>query len=282
MVSLEPASSTPTETAHYNCAVQSMPEYLRAQEQRLTPLGQKDDETTLVFQKYHLPIQAITVTGKDGIQVKIIRALVDPEEYVIPVGKGKTAQLLKIVQEDQLATSTNWKAGEMYGVAPLWTSLEIVVGNKEAPETCYRYKVLDARATDDPSRLTFTVESNIEHEKSQGAYTPSRFKAQGELQELVEELPSSEATGLPSAVVRSGSFNDSQNEIMSNYEALPLTHGQRSGNLIAHQRAPQTMTRFADDTANLEIDLTQKNLWVVVASGDAVEANWKEKQKKLA
>lgn len=167
----------------------------------------------------------------------------------------------------------------MFGDAPRWSSLEIIVGNKKAPETCYRYKVLDARVTDDPSRLTFTVESNIEHEKSQGAHTPSRFKTQGELQELVEELPSPEATGLSSAVVRSGSFNDSQNEIMSNYGALPLAHGQRSGNLIAHQRAPQTMTRFADDTTSLVIDLNQKNLWVVVASGDAVEAYWKEKQK---
>lgn len=59
MVNSEPSPSIRTETAHYYYAVRSMPELLRAQEQRLTPLGKKTMGLLLYFKNIIYPTRKL-------------------------------------------------------------------------------------------------------------------------------------------------------------------------------------------------------------------------------
>ncbi|MBN1263350.1 MAG: hypothetical protein JW991_03250 [Candidatus Pacebacteria bacterium] len=266
----------PARTEKSSSAFAVMLEALRAQESRLALLGQRDARATRVFQDYHLPGQEFT-RQQDGKQVEVVRGLVDPEEYAILVNKyNGGAQLLKIVDEDQKALAEGWKTIGLKGEPPLHSSLEIIVGNINDPKTCYRYKVLDARSTDDSTGVVITVQQNIEHEREGGAFMPFRVSAGKEKPELRGETSVRDTPPLSMAVVSDSGFTDSQRRLMRKDNFPPkLALGRRTGSLIAHQRVPEGMTRFADDVANLEIDLQRDNLWVVAISGDAVEAQCK-------
>lgn len=137
-------SSIKIETRHYNIA--STIDSLRTQEKRLTSLGPRDEVTTKIFQDYHLPGQEFVRERPSGEKVKFVRALLDPEEYVIRVDREEGfARFLEIVQEDQLSLAKGWKKHKIPGEPPLWTSLEIITGEKDRPDDCYRFKLLDAQ-----------------------------------------------------------------------------------------------------------------------------------------
>ena len=55
-----------------------------------------------------------------------------------------------------------------------------------------------------------------------------------------------------------------------------LLKGNRTGQLTKHQRPPIGVTTFLEDTLTTEIDLTQDNLWIVVASAAAIDAYMKK------
>ena len=278
MDQLEQPQPTRTETRHFNIAVSLGS--LRTQEQRLAALGQRDERATEIFQGYHLPGQEFIREQEDGERVKVVRGLVDPEEYAILVNKNNGgAQLLRVVGEDQKASAEGWKKIGLEGEPPLYSSLEIIVGNIDAPETCYRYKVLDVHTTNNPAEVVVTVKQNVEHEKEKGEFIPFGVLGGEEKSDPKEETSNLDTTPSSMVVVSNEGFTDSQKELMEKDNLPPnLAFGKRTRNLIAHQRAPQGMTRFADDVVILKIDL-QKNLWVVAVSGDAVEAHYKTLRK---
>lgn len=275
MDQLEQPQPARVETSHFNIVV--TPESLRIQERRLASLGQRDERATGVFQHYHLHGQKCIRKRKGEEQVEVVRGLIDPEEYVIVVDKNNGGvQLLKIVDEDQKAFAEGWKKYGIQGEPPLYSSLEIIVGITDVPERCYRYKVLDAKATGDSDKIMVIVEQNVEHEKG-GVFKPYRVTGRDEKPEPKEGSSDPDTTPSSMVAVDYEEFTDFQKELMEEENLSPTpVFGKRIKNLIAHQRAPKGMTRFADDVAKFEIDLEKTNLWVVAVSGDAVEAHFKK------
>lgn len=273
MDSLEQSQPTKTETRHFNIGVTT--DYLKTQEKRLGSLGPRDEKTTSIFQNYHLPDQEFVREQTDGEKVKVVRSLVDPEEYVLPLDKAKGSnQLVEIVREDQRGLAKGWKKNGLEGEPPLYSSSDIILGKPEIPETCYRYKLQDVQVGEASGEISLVVEQNIEHEKEKGAFVPfGAVDSKGE-QEPEEQKKEENPDTTPSSmtIVNEEDFADSQKDLMKKGN-LPssIAFGRRTGNLIAHQRAPQDMTRFSDNVARLKINTQTDNVWIVVVSADAVE-----------
>lgn len=246
----------------------------RGDDQKLASLGHKDENATDICRNYRLPGQESTRVLENGERVQVARTMIDPGEYVIRIGGNHDiTQLLRFVQEGHRTIEEGWEKFSSWGKPPLYSFLEIIVGNTDTPETCYRYRLLDAQAAEDPDSITLTIAHNVEHEKEDGAYVPCSGSGQDEnLQpEKNSSLPVSTT---PIALVDENAFTESQRTLMADSNLPPsIVFGKRTGLLIAHQRALEIMTRFSDDIGYIEVDLQKSNLWVVAANGDAVSVN---------
>ena len=238
------------------------------QETRLKSLGLKDNDATRVFQNYQLPDQSLLLTDqKTRTQRLAYKGLIDPEEYVIAIDDvQRTTRLSQIIDEDQVAYREGYKKHKFEGKPSLFSSIEIIVGDVESPETCYRYQVLDLHTSLDSTRMTFTIEPNFEHKKSSEAFQSS---ASANSQTIGEAQPKTPTTVL----VGNNGLSDTQQGLMGSEGQDNFAVGKRTGELISHQRAPQGMTMFRADRTDIEIDLTKNHIWVVALSADLVAEN---------
>lgn len=114
------------------------------------------------------------------------------------------------------------------------------------------------------------LSKTFEHEKEKGAWVPSRDDEPSERDG--DESSDLDTSVPPIALIEENKFNEVQRALIHSEDLLPgIAFGVRTGFLIAHQRAPQEMTRFADDIGKIELDTSRDHLWVVAVSADAVE-----------
>lgn len=231
----------------------------RARELRAAALGSKDQETTEILRGYFLPDQEyVRETG--GKKVEVVRALLDPQEYVVKVEKPD--ELVAQVNQDRQNQLTSMR--EVLGQPDLqeedvwlWHSYEVVIGNPSFPHTVYRNRLMNAWIEN--GKLVLTVQGNIEHEKL-GAVIPEKGQQGGVIETEDEKKPRKKLQV---------SLSDLTEE-----QALGMKHpgiaiGLRTGTLISHQRSPKEMTLFADDQVDIIVDKSER-LWVVITDADAL------------
>jgi hypothetical protein len=242
-------------------------DYVVEEEQRLAVLGSKDDKATDIFRKHILPGQDRTVLH-DGAMVPEVRAIIDPEEYVIPV--NNISELTALAKQDHARIAEGWRKYGTTGEPPVYTFMEIIIGDPSAPESCYRLRLLDANQTDQADVISLLIERNLQFEKSPDVLRP-----------IYQASPNTTDVALPpqGVIVNPDIFDESQNAIMRSPDlSNNLAFGYRTGEVIEHQRRPKGTTRYEETSATMEVPLETQHLWVVVLDGERYAQSRLQKQ----
>lgn len=241
-------------------------ERLRDEELRASALGFKDQGTTWFLRNYYLFGQEFIRETNRG-KIKVVRALLDPQEYVIRV--TNQGELVAQVQQDrqrQLETLRRILHRPELNEEDVWPwrSYEVVIGNPFYPETVYRYRLMNARQEN--GQLVLTVQGNIEHEKLE-VFRPQEPEAEDEKKKLGKDKETKERLQV--------SLSDLTSEQIVGRGHPEIGIGLRTGRLITHQRMPEQMTMFAEDQFDIAIDRPEE-LWVVVTDAEAARADRRE------
>lgn len=135
----------PIEVKHYEIARDR--KWVAKEEKRLkAAFGPPDEEATRSFQNYHLPGQEFVRKNPDGSRVNVVRALLDPEEYVVKVaGQAEFKKLLELARENQAALEKGWKRKKVSGKPFCDSGLEIILGDQDNPMYCYRFVLSEVK-----------------------------------------------------------------------------------------------------------------------------------------
>lgn len=251
---------------------------VRREEKTLASLGIRDEEATRVFRHYYLPGEEYIRETAEG-QKSMVRALLDPEEYVVRIeGEEGFNNLLKAIQTAQQKIRRGAKKAE-FPHFPIGTTMEMIVGEADNPSACCRFTLLDAQRREEKLMLTH---SSVEHEKDWGSVlTAARFSQEKRpgTEAVEEEKPEGERKeGKPSVIISKSSLTEGQKQTVG-YPRIAV--GGRTGNKMLHQRWPKDMTQFIDEeSSDLEIDPTRDHLWVVVLDARAYRQSQKEIKRR--
>jgi len=235
------------------------------QQRRLETVGPVDQKATDVFRNHRLDGQDY-IRGGDGVHV--YRALLDPEEKVVRVtGKHCFLRLVELVEEDRLELRNGRK--KYPGVKtkkPIdWGTLEMVVGDVDYPDQCYRFDVRDMDETED-GLIEVQVVGNIEHEKTD--FFSVRHS----------DDPPGGGSGLASLSVR---IPDDFEADMEPYVHPNRAVGGRTGRIIAHQRQVEGSSIRLDDFSTMTFDPERDSLWVVVLDAQLYSKMHGEKREEF-
>ncbi len=182
-------------------------------------LGAPDPDVTRKLQDYHLP----------GQEDQFITTLLDKDEELLCV--EDRANFAHKVQRANESLQRMSKAYIKEGGRMVNSAFEIVVGNPQYPDTCFRYRVSRAWYKPKDQELAIEIWGNIEYEKQEGEH----------------------------GTIFAGELSDSQ---IAGMEHPGIEVRGRTGRTIFHQRPPMSMTSLLSDLSILKVGKDQK-IWVV-------------------